>query len=118
MIFEQAGDRAVVFVDWICCNSPGPRCCWCHKEVFLSTTMFSRVVAAFLLVLASVSAFVPSTARTLLNVGAMSMKMDAAKSLIPLMPTALAAPVFASDVSFWSLPSLIVVCDELYPQSL
>ena len=66
----------------------------------LFVKMFSRVVAFLMLFLASASAFVPSTARTMLNAGALSMKMDAAKTLIPMIPAALSAPAFASDVSY------------------
>ncbi len=60
--------------------------------------MFSKIVAALLLFLASASAFVPATARTMMKAGALSMKMDVGKSIASMIPAAIAAPAIASDV--------------------
>ena len=60
--------------------------------------MFSKIVAAFFLFLASASAFVPATARTMMKAGALSMKMDVGKSIASMIPAAIATPAFASEV--------------------
>ena len=60
--------------------------------------MFSKIVAAFFLFVASASAFVPATARTMIKAGALSMKMDFGKSIASMIPAAIAAPAFASEV--------------------
>ena len=60
--------------------------------------MFSKIVAAFFLFVASASAFVPATARTMMKAGTLSMKMDVGKSIASMIPAAIAAPAFASEV--------------------
>ena len=57
--------------------------------------MFSKIVAAFFLFLASASAFVPATARTMMKAGALS---DVGKSIASMIPAAIATPAFASEV--------------------